>query len=184
MIELLTNDQRRKINQGTAEERKATILALDPEKRWQVLATLPQNVLEGLPDDIQEETKLARQRQQDERMKEQRKLHPPLQDLLTPAEAQVARRGSKADREALYSAMDFNKRQQVAWALQPAQLADFPEMRRMGAVARSPRQIVLEDLREARLYRSVYSTRQLEEVLTDFWTNHFNVYEQKECRSS
>ena len=175
----LSNELRRKINQGTVEERKVAILSIEPEKRWQILVTLPPNVLEGLPDDIQEETKLARQRQQDERMKEQRKLHPPLQDLLTPAEAQIALRGSKADREALYSGMDFSKRQQVAWALQPAQLADFPEMRRAGTAARNPRQIVLDDLREGRLYRALYSSRQLEEVLTDFWLNHFNVYEQK-----
>ena len=179
MMELLTNDQRRKVNNGTAEERKAVILSLDPEKRWQVLATVGPNVLEGLPEDVQEEAKLARQRQADERMKQQRKLHPPLQDLLTPAEAQVALRGTKEEREALYSAMDISKKQQVAWALQPAALADFPEMRRMGAVARNPRQVVLQDLREARLYRALYSNRQLEEVLTDFWLNHFNVYESK-----
>jgi len=179
MMELLNNEQRRKFNNGTAEERKAVILALDPEKRWQVLASAAPNVLEGLSEDIQEEAKLAKQRQQDERQKEQRKLHPPLQDLLTPAEAQIALRGSKADREALYGAMDITKRQQVAWALQPAALTDFPEMRRMGAIARNPRQIVLQDLREARLYRAIYSNRQLEEVLTDFWFNHFNVLESK-----
>jgi uncharacterized protein (DUF1800 family) len=34
-------------------------------------------------------------------------------------------------------------------------------------------------LREARLYRALYSNRQLEEVLTDFWFNHFNVDEAK-----
>ena len=52
-------------------------------------------------------------------------------------------------------------------------------MRRAGTAARNPRQIVLDDLREGRLYRALYSSRQLEEVLTDFWLNHFNVYEQK-----
>jgi uncharacterized protein (DUF1800 family) len=179
MMDLLTNDQRRKVNNGTVEERKAVILSLDPEKRWQLLVTLSPNVLEGLPEDIQEETKLARQRQQDERQKEQRKLHPPMQDLLTPAEAQIALRGSKSDREALFDSMDVTKRQQLAWAMNPGALADFPEMRRMGAVARNPRQIVLDDLREARMYRALFSNRQLEEVLTDFWFNHFNVFESK-----
>jgi len=179
MMELLTPEQRRKVNNGTAEERKAALLSLDPEKRWQVLASVASNVLDGLPDDIQQEAKLAKQRQQDERMKEQRKLHPPLQELLTPAETQIALRGTKEQREELYSAMDISKRQQVAWALQPAALADFPEMRRMGSVARNPRQVVLEDLREARVDRAIYSNRQLEEVLTDFWFNHFNVFENK-----
>ena len=46
-------------------------------------------------------------------------------------------------------------------------------------VARNPRQIVLQDLREAKLYRAIDSNRQLEEVLTDFWFNHFNVFEGK-----
>jgi uncharacterized protein (DUF1800 family) len=177
--ELLTSEQRRKVYNGTAEERSAAILALDPDKRWQVLASVPANVIEGLADDIQEEAKVARQRQQDERQKEQRKLHPPLQDLLTPAETQIALRGAREQREALYNEMDFTKRQQVAWALQPAQLADFPEMRRMGVIARNPRQIVLQDLRDARVYRALYSNRQLEEVLADFWFNHFNVFESK-----
>jgi len=175
----LTPEQRRKLYNGTAEERKAAVLALDPEKRSQILATVPPNVLEGLPDDIQEEAKMARQRQVEERQKEQRKLHPPLQDLLTPAEAQIAMRGTKEERQALFSEMDITRRQQVAWALPPATLADFPEMRRLGTVARTPRQVVLQDLRQARLYRALYSNRQLEEVLTDFWFNHFNVFESK-----
>ncbi|SMC24385.1 Uncharacterized conserved protein, DUF1800 family [Andreprevotia lacus DSM 23236] len=32
---------------------------------------------------------------------------------------------------------------------------------------------------QERLYRAIYSPRQLEEVMTDFWFNHFNVYADK-----
>ena len=32
---------------------------------------------------------------------------------------------------------------------------------------------------EARLWRSIYSDRQLQEVMVDFWYNHFNVYAEK-----
>jgi uncharacterized protein (DUF1800 family) len=39
--------------------------------------------------------------------------------------------------------------------------------------------LVLAELSEARLLRAVYSERQLEEVLTDFWFNHFNVFAGK-----
>ena len=39
--------------------------------------------------------------------------------------------------------------------------------------------LVIGDLREAKLYRARYSNRQLEEVLVDFWFNHFNVFEGK-----
>ena len=38
-----------------------------------------------------------------------------------------------------------------------------------------PIQIVNQDLTDAKMLRAVYSSRQLEEVLTDFWYNHFNV---------
>jgi uncharacterized protein (DUF1800 family) len=177
--DLLTNEQRRKVMNGTAEERAAALLALDEDKRWQVLAMVQPNVLEGLSEELRQAAKDARQRQQDERTKEMRKARPPLADLLTAEEIQVTKYGSKEQREALYNSLDITRRQQVAYAMPPADLVDFPEMRRMGAIMRSPRQIALQDLREARLYRALYSGRQLEEVLTDFWANHFNVYEGK-----
>ncbi len=42
----------------------------------------------------------------------------------------------------------------------------------------SPRMIDAE-LTESRMLRDVYSERQLEAVMTDFWLNHFNVYNRK-----
>jgi uncharacterized protein (DUF1800 family) len=178
-IQQLPPEQRRKLQNGTAEERKAMILALEPETRWQVLATVQPNVLEGLGDEIQQEAKAAKQRQQDERTKEQRKLRPPLSDLLTPDEIAIAQYGAKADREALFNSLGAIKMKQVAMALAPANLSDFPEMRRLNTASRTPRQMVLLDLRDARILRALYSSRQLEEVLTDFWFNHFNVFENK-----
>jgi len=38
---------------------------------------------------------------------------------------------------------------------------------------------VIADLEEAKLLRAVYSERQLQEVLVDFWFNHFNVFAGK-----
>jgi uncharacterized protein (DUF1800 family) len=38
---------------------------------------------------------------------------------------------------------------------------------------------VITDLEEAKVLRAVYSERQLEEVLVDFWFNHFNVFAGK-----
>jgi uncharacterized protein (DUF1800 family) len=38
---------------------------------------------------------------------------------------------------------------------------------------------VKRDLTDSKLLRAVYSNRQLEEVLTDFWYNHFNVFLDK-----
>jgi uncharacterized protein (DUF1800 family) len=39
--------------------------------------------------------------------------------------------------------------------------------------------MVARDLAEGKLLRAIYSNRQLEEVLTDFWYNHFNVFIDK-----
>jgi uncharacterized protein (DUF1800 family) len=49
-----------------------------------------------------------------------------------------------------------------------------PAQRRMRA-ASSPARI-LADMTGAKLTRAAWSKRQLEEVMTDFWFNHFNVY--------
>lgn len=39
-----------------------------------------------------------------------------------------------------------------------------------------PPQALLQDLQAQKLIRAVYSERQLQEVMTDFWFNHFNVF--------
>jgi uncharacterized protein (DUF1800 family) len=39
--------------------------------------------------------------------------------------------------------------------------------------------MVAEELQEEKLIRAVYSERQLEEVMTNFWSNHFNIYLRK-----
>ena len=39
--------------------------------------------------------------------------------------------------------------------------------------------LVLDDFRQATILRQVYSNRQLEEVMAEFWTDHFNISVQK-----
>jgi uncharacterized protein (DUF1800 family) len=62
-----------------------------------------------------------------------------------------------------------------------------PEMRRefreryekeFGDGKPNPRRFVA-DLQQAKILRAAYSERQLQEVMTDFWFNHFNVYAGK-----
>jgi uncharacterized protein (DUF1800 family) len=48
-----------------------------------------------------------------------------------------------------------------------------------GAQMDGPPRQVTSELQEAKVIRAVYSERQLDEVLVDFWLNHFNVYAQK-----
>src|SRR3984957_10638922 len=43
----------------------------------------------------------------------------------------------------------------------------------------APEQTVVRELMAERLTRDIYSNAQLEEVMTDFWLNHFNVYLRK-----
>lgn len=42
-----------------------------------------------------------------------------------------------------------------------------------------PQQEIVQELQQAKILRAVYSEKQLQEVMTDFWFNHFNVYMQK-----
>ena len=177
--ELLPGEQFRKVFNGTAEERHAAIMALDPEKRIKVLAAVPPNVVEGLPD-LQKEQAAARQKQQEERQMEMRRMRPPLNELLEPRQFQIALRGTPEQRAALFASLDADKLQKIAAVLPPDALASQPELRRFGAMSRSPQQVVISDLREAKVYRALDSKRQLEEVLTDFWFNHFNIFEGKD----
>jgi uncharacterized protein (DUF1800 family) len=176
--QLLQGEQFRKVFNGTAEERRAAIMALDSEKRIQVLAMVPPNVLEGLPD-LKMEQEDARRKENERRQMEMRKLRPPLRDLLDPQQVKIALNGTTEQRAALFSSLDSDVLRKVAAVLPPNAVADRPDLRRAAAMSRSPQQVVIADLREAKLYRALYSNRQLEEVLADFWFNHFNVFDGK-----
>ncbi len=43
----------------------------------------------------------------------------------------------------------------------------------------NPEQVVVDELMQAKMLRAIYGGRQLEEVMTDFWFNHFNVFINK-----
>jgi uncharacterized protein (DUF1800 family) len=176
--ELLTQDQMRRVMNSTAEERQAAINALDPEKRKKVLAQIPPANLTGLPE-LQKEAEAARKDQQEAQQMEFRRRNPPLNDLLNQEQIVTATRGSPDQLRELFNYLDPEKRKLVAGALPPQALSAFPEMRREGLHARQPQQVVLNDLKEGKVFRAIYSNRQLEEVLVDFWFNHFNVFEGK-----
>ncbi|MCC7127057.1 MAG: DUF1800 domain-containing protein [Acidobacteria bacterium] len=57
--------------------------------------------------------------------------------------------------------------------------ADPPPARAAPSMAQRNSRLIIEDLETARLLRAVSSERQLEEVLVDFWFNHFNVFAGK-----
>jgi uncharacterized protein (DUF1800 family) len=76
--------------------------------------------------------------------------------------------------------------QQVAFAdsLRGGKGQDFlagldPKQKETLMATNNPEGVVGDELVQAKLLRVIYSERQLEEVMTDFWFNHFNVFINK-----
>ena len=70
------------------------------------------------------------------------------------------------------------KRREAVAAVQPTGNANFDNAQRQLAALIGPNRPVVE-LSMAKLDRAVYSQRQLEAVMEDFWFNHFNVFANK-----
>jgi uncharacterized protein (DUF1800 family) len=103
---------------------------------------------------------------------------------LTPEQQNALKNGTPLEKvetlETLPAAMQID----VLDALKPPQRQMlFPlassTLRRRITVLNGAQQVIYQDLAEGKLLRAVYSNKQLEEVLTDFWFNHFNVYFDK-----
>lgn len=54
-----------------------------------------------------------------------------------------------------------------------------PQQRETIFALNNPQVVVNGELQSGKLLRAIYSDRQLEEVLTDFWFNHFNIFLNK-----
>jgi uncharacterized protein (DUF1800 family) len=165
------------MNGGTVEERREVLMSIPPDVRGQVILTMPPQALEGLPDFQQEATK-ARQVQQEALQAERRRLMPPINDLLTQDQMRILRAGTEQEKVALVNSFDSDKRTKVLRAAGP-QLQTVPALRREAMALLQPQQFVHSELIENKLYRAIYSNHQLEEVLVDFWLNHFNVFNGK-----
>jgi uncharacterized protein (DUF1800 family) len=90
----------------------------------------------------------------------------PLTDLLTPDQIETLRNGSPEQRRELMASIPPGQRNQILQAL---------PRNKVGAAPRNPQQVLVSDLSQAKLFRAVYSNRQIQEELVDFWFNHFNV---------
>ncbi len=92
--------------------------------------------------------------------------------------------GTQESRLALLESLPDEQLSAVLDAL-PQQLrnrlgnAGSASLKRRVEVLNNPMQIVGQDLTEGKLLRAIYSNRQLDEVLVDFWYNHFNVFLDK-----
>jgi uncharacterized protein (DUF1800 family) len=108
----------------------------------------------------------------------------PLRELLGPEQFRAFRQDTPEQRLAAFQALPREKQDEMIRAMPPGLRQSLfavapPELRRRVEMAAGPQQMVARDLSEGKLLRAVYSERQLDEVLVDFWFNHFNVYLDK-----
>jgi uncharacterized protein (DUF1800 family) len=126
---------------------------------------------------VQVEAFNLRQADAAERNERQRKLRPPLNEIVTQQEmATLLGGGNVEEKTAIINGLDPEKRKQLMRAIPFAVPEPF---RREAITLGQPQQLPFIELTDAKLYRGLYSTHQLEEILVDFWVNHFNVFSGK-----
>jgi len=181
ITQLLPADKLSKVlSPGTSvEDRRAVLKSLTPEARGEVLATLPTQLLDGLPEFKQEADQARQTRQEMLRRQvdeQQRRLRPPLSELFTPDQLNVLKHGTDEEKTALVAGLAPEKRAQAFRSMGSQGASLLPAAYRSEAMlVANPQQGVVNEMIEAKLQRAVLSNRQLEEVLVDFWFNHFNV---------
>src|SRR6266851_150108 len=107
-----------------------------------------------------------------------------LNELLDPEQVTTLRSGTSEEKVGLLTRLPEDKLAAVATALPPDVRRPLFSISSTGLQRRllastQPQAVPAYDLSEAKLLRTVYSNRQLEEVLVDFWYNHFNVFLDK-----
>jgi uncharacterized protein (DUF1800 family) len=107
-----------------------------------------------------------------------------LTDILNPEQIDTLKNGKPEDKRHVLESLPREKWNDFAWALtrrerqQLYTVAPVP-LRRQLMLTINPHNVVMSDLCEAKILRAVYSEDQLQELLVDFWFNHFNVYMDK-----
>src|SRR5882762_6494588 len=76
---------------------------------------------------------------------------------------------SPEDQRAIGTSLQSDKRDEFMEGMKPQQRETLMALN-------NPRQVVTSELVQSKLLRAIYSDRQLQEVMTDFWFNHFNVF--------
>lgn len=109
---------------------------------------------------------------------------PAISQLLSPGQIRVFKMGTPREKLTLFLSLPKEKQDDLLEAM-PAGvrnqlfLAAPADLRRRIEELNGPEQVIAQDLSEAKLLRAIYSNRQLQEVLVDFWYNHFNVFLDK-----
>jgi uncharacterized protein (DUF1800 family) len=79
---------------------------------------------------------------------------------------------SPEERQAMVRSLNGPERERMVNGMTPK------ERETLVAMA-NPQAVIVGELTQAKLLRAIYSERQLDEVMTDFWMNHFNVFINK-----
>lgn len=103
---------------------------------------------------------------------------------LSPAQRGVLLNGTVPEEVELLKSLPLEQQYDLVTALPPGQRLRLfahagPDYRRRMESFNGAMRLVNQDLFDNKIYRAVYSNRQLQEVLTDFWFNHFNVFLDK-----
>jgi hypothetical protein len=107
-----------------------------------------------------------------------------LRQLLTPAQIRTLRTGTEEEKKSVLDSIPESKQDELVIAMPPPlrkqllAVANTPLRRKM-ILATNPQQVIAYDLNDGKFYRALYSNRQLQEELVDFWYNHFNVFLDK-----
>ena len=107
-----------------------------------------------------------------------------LSDVLSPGEIDILKNGKPEEKRTMLASIPASKRNAFVWALRQEQRRQLfalapVELRRDLMLSVNPQLVVTSDLTESKLLRAVYSNHQLQELLVDFWYNHFNVFIDK-----
>jgi len=126
------------------------------------------------PGDVDRVRSIGLERYIDEQLRPERLPDPSMNGRLRGLTTIGLSAGEIAERYERPAMEARRERRQKAMDAEPA-----PEGRKERDPMRRQANIVVAELAEQKVLRAVYSDRQLQEVLTDFWFNHFNVDARK-----
>ncbi len=103
-----------------------------------------------------------------------------VEDILSASQMNILNKGTPDQKRSLIASLDDERIDDLIVALprpQRQQLLGFvsEDERRKIMLLNAPQAVLNYDLSEGKIFRAVYSNRQLAELMTDFWFNHFNV---------
>lgn len=112
------------------------------------------------------------------------KLKVSLASLLTPQQIETLHNGRPDEKRIVLASIPESRMTDFAGALRARERSQLiglapVELRRKLLMFNAPQQVVASDLIEGKLLRAIYSNRQLDELMVDFWYNHFNVFLNK-----